>query len=464
MNGADAAVLTLLRHAAQLRDGLILAAYGGHERTVKHILTHRADAVQTASSAGDGVSALHAAAMAGHSRIAMALIQHGASIESRNRLGRTPLQLAIEAGHDEATTRAFMSLLQPSKPIHRDQQTANGQEGDQYANYAYAEVSAEARSLFFDPKRACTKGAEVTSIAVRDPRPKRRSSSSSSSSSARNGFVTLRCINDGPPNVYAVDDFVGEEELRVLLTEISSKARQAEFRPSHTDATSADTSKSAVSAERTSESLFLGQAVRKRRRVSSTGSSSREVDGDDIARLVATLEERAAALVGMGSKGNSTVVEPMQVVRYGPHAFFGLHHDAGTLYQGGVQSPPTTTSRTAGGAGVTGGAHIRVSSAAARRLFTVFVYLKSPAGGGGETVFPRLGLSVAPHHAGRALLFSNVLPDGRPDPLMVHLARPVKTTEEKLTTTTEGLSPSDKYGANLWVTDFEDRGHNRVQD
>lgn len=56
------------------------------------------------------------------------------------------------------------------------------------------------------------------------------------------------------------------------------------------------------------------------------------------------------------------------------------------------------------------------------RIFTFLVYLNDDYAGG-ETEFPELGV----RHKGRrreALYFTNALPDGRPDPRMVHAGRP----------------------------------------
>jgi hypothetical protein len=69
----------------------------------------------------------------------------------------------------------------------------------------------------------------------------------------------------------------------------------------------------------------------------------------------------------------------------------------------------------------------------------MFVYLNTLPHGVGHTEFPQLGLSVRPK-CGAALLFCNVLRDGKPDPRTAHRAAPV-------------AAPHLKFGCNLWMTD-----------
>eukprot|EP00327_Prymnesium_parvum_P022712 CAMPEP_0113277366 /NCGR_PEP_ID=MMETSP0008_2-20120614/26007_1 /TAXON_ID=97485 /ORGANISM="Prymnesium parvum" /LENGTH=167 /DNA_ID=CAMNT_0000127267 /DNA_START=1 /DNA_END=504 /DNA_ORIENTATION=- /assembly_acc=CAM_ASM_000153 len=107
--------------------------------------------------------------------------------------------------------------------------------------------------------------------------------------------------------------------------------------------------------------------------------------------------------------------EHLQLLRYEEGQFYLLHHD---------QNSP-------------------VDSAAGPRVFTFFLYLSSVAKGG-ETVFPRLNLTVHPR-AGRALVWASVRDDDvyREDPRTEHEARPVL----------EGV----KYAANFWthLRDFQ---------
>jgi prolyl 4-hydroxylase len=58
-----------------------------------------------------------------------------------------------------------------------------------------------------------------------------------------------------------------------------------------------------------------------------------------------------------------------------------------------------------------------------QRVLTLIIYLSDDYGGG-ETLFLRTGFSFR-GQKGDALLFANVLPDGRPDPLSLHCGMPV---------------------------------------
>lgn len=74
-----------------------------------------------------------------------------------------------------------------------------------------------------------------------------------------------------------------------------------------------------------------------------------------------------------------------------------------------------------------------------QRVATALVYLNTlPEGCGGETAFEQLGLSIAPR-TGTAVLWPNVDATGRPDPAVVHEAKPVLCDNET------------KYAVNVWV-------------
>src|SRR5690606_31713770 len=67
-----------------------------------------------------------------------------------------------------------------------------------------------------------------------------------------------------------------------------------------------------------------------------------------------------------------------------------------------------------------------------QRTHTVFVYL-GDVGRGGETDFPDLGVRISPKR-GRAVMFSNIDADGRPDPRSLHAGMPVIEGEKWLGT------------------------------
>lgn len=99
------------------------------------------------------------------------------------------------------------------------------------------------------------------------------------------------------------------------------------------------------------------------------------------------LEKRLACLAGMSVDH----LEGLVGVRYQPGQFFTLHHD---------------------------GSH---------RPVTIFLYLNDlTLEEEGETRFPLLGLKFAPRR-GAAVMWSNVGPDGKLDPRVIHHAIPPKT-------------------------------------
>jgi prolyl 4-hydroxylase len=67
-----------------------------------------------------------------------------------------------------------------------------------------------------------------------------------------------------------------------------------------------------------------------------------------------------------------------------------------------------------------------------QRVATCILYLNSVEEGG-ETIFPKLDLSVTPRQ-GDAVLFSNTLPDGKPDLLSLHGSSPVIAGEKWVAT------------------------------
>lgn len=100
------------------------------------------------------------------------------------------------------------------------------------------------------------------------------------------------------------------------------------------------------------------------------------------------LNRRIAALTGTSAAQG----EPLQVLRYNPGQEFKSHSDA----------LPATDNQ---------------------RVMTVLVYLNEGYGGG-ETVFPTLGLSIR-GRTGDALIFHNVDGAGRPEPRSTHAGLPV---------------------------------------
>ncbi|KAL5332651.1 ankyrin repeat-containing domain protein [Aspergillus crustosus] len=100
----------LLQHGARLKgsNAIVEAAIYGNLEMVKHLLLKGADIdeVGIEGPAGDECyydmgSPLHQAAMEGHTRLALFLIDAGANIHLKNPVGRTAEDIALEKNHTE---------------------------------------------------------------------------------------------------------------------------------------------------------------------------------------------------------------------------------------------------------------------------------------------------------------------------------------------------------------------------
>jgi prolyl 4-hydroxylase len=121
-------------------------------------------------------------------------------------------------------------------------------------------------------------------------------------------------------------------------------------------------------------------------------------------------------------------VEGLQLVRYKPGEFFGIHHDLGDLLEDDQVLLP------------------RKQFGVKRRLVTIFVYLNDlEQGQGGCTHFPKCdNLRVTPKK-GKAVLWSNITSDGSPDPATIHAGETVRSSD--------GDDSVVKYGLNIWITE-----------
>lgn len=207
------------------------------------------------------------------------------------------------------------------------------------------------------------------------------------------GKLKLKQVHSSP-NIYVIDDFLSASELRYCDSLIES---QQKFRKSFVD----NEQHSTLDEQRTSTFLSLQKLQNAN---------------------VASMERRAAELLGLTVEQ----IEPLQLVRYRIGEFFGIHHDMGVLYDDGSVELPTRQ------------AYSR------RRLATLFVYLNNvPEQSGGCTSFPECNdLRVQPKR-GRALLFSNILENGMPDPQTVHAGEVVSSTGKD--------NKVVKYGMNIWA-------------
>ncbi|KAL3920897.1 MAG: hypothetical protein SGILL_003030 [Bacillariaceae sp.] len=158
---------------------------------------------------------------------------------------------------------------------------------------------------------------------------------------------------------------------------------------------------------------------------------------------VAALEQRIANLLGCWVHQ----IEPLQLVRYEPGQFFGIHHDLGDLRDDDTVELP------------------KRDLAVKRRLVTIFCYLNTLEDGqGGATYFPKCGeLRVKPIR-GRAVLWSNVTEDGQPDDRTIHAGEAVTDDGKGATCASQSEKGKKeektfiqkdedlvKYGLNIWI-------------
>jgi prolyl 4-hydroxylase len=127
-------------------------------------------------------------------------------------------------------------------------------------------------------------------------------------------------------------------------------------------------------------------------------SFSGDVDSSDS--FVRMIERRLCDLLGIDMSWGETV----QGQRYHPGQEFKAHYD---WFDTKARYWPDEVAR--------GG----------QRSWTAMVYLND-VDEGGATAFSRLGISVQPQ-AGALLVWNNALPDGTPNPDVLHAALPVET-------------------------------------
>jgi hypothetical protein len=135
---------------------------------------------------------------------------------------------------------------------------------------------------------------------------------------------------------------------------------------------------------------------------------------------ISALERRIAEFLGCWVHQ----IEALQLVRYFPGQFFGVHHDMGDLLPDDNVSLP------------------KKQLGVKRRLVTLFCYLNTLENDeGGCTHFPAVDLRVKPQK-GRAVLWSNITSEGLPEPRTIHAGEPVQAAPGK---------DVAKYGLNIWI-------------
>ncbi|KAL7655921.1 hypothetical protein ACMYSQ_005056 [Aspergillus niger] len=97
---------------------LHMAAWGGHDRVIKKLLTKIAD-IDSANDDGD--TALHCACKYGRLEVAIMLIKKGANVHSKSERGYTPLHYACRSGHEEVAEM----LIQEKAEIDAESATGN---------------------------------------------------------------------------------------------------------------------------------------------------------------------------------------------------------------------------------------------------------------------------------------------------------------------------------------------------
>ena len=167
---------------------------------------------------------------------------------------------------------------------------------------------------------------------------------------------------------------------------------------------------------------------------------------------ISALEQRIADTLGCWVHQ----IEALQLVRYLPGQFFGIHHDLGNLLEDDTVELP------------------RKDWLCKRRLVTMFCYLNTlEDDAGGATYFPKCGhLRVRPKR-GRAVLWCNITQDGKADSRTIHAGEAVNVVDAKScndsakacsdgkcgegehvggnTQRSKNESETTKYGLNIWI-------------
>ena len=203
------------------------------------------------------------------------------------------------------------------------------------------------------------------------------------------------------PNIYVIDNFLTSADLQYFESKIAS-----------------------VSFEKSFVDNLSRQTGKKRQRLTMLDSSHRTSTFFPFRKLhdvrVSALEQRVADLFGCWVHQ----IEALQLVRYLPGQFFGLHHDLGDLLEDDqVTLPPK-------------------SLFTKRRILTLFCYLNTLENQGGCTFFPLCSKLRVQPKSGRAVLWSNVTREGLPDERTIHSGEPLRTSNDPTAV---------KYGLNIWI-------------
>ncbi len=231
------------------------------------------------------------------------------------------------------------------------------------------------------------------------------------------------------PHIYTVDNFLTLSQLEYLHHRIQQEERQQQQKAKKGKQHGVDNGWQRSFCDTDQGTIVIDDL----HRTSSFLSLPKQSD-----RVIRDIERTAAELFGI----HVQQVEALQLVRYRPGEFFGLHHDLGELV--------TTDEDGEQEAGVVD--HASSSSVSLppksiygipRRVATLFCYLNTlPPQCGGATYFPLCGGLQFQPRAGRAVLFCNITPQGLPEPKTIHAGQPVLTVA---TRTTREVSSCDNW-------------------
>ena len=178
---------------------------------------------------------------------------------------------------------------------------------------------AEARGRSTSHKKSHLKVPLSTSLVLHDP----------DSLHIRIGSFTLERVHS-EPNIYVIDDFLNKGDIAHLLNKIQNGTFERSFIDDSNDSDrrrrccqsvdgSRDTSNSASQPATRRNFQRMSSRFDFQHRTSTFLSFSKQQDA-----RIAAIEQRAASLLGCWT---STAIEPLQLVRYLPNQFFGVHQE-----------------------------------------------------------------------------------------------------------------------------------------
>jgi prolyl 4-hydroxylase len=186
---------------------------------------------------------------------------------------------------------------------------------------------------------------------------------------------TLSRVDTGAAELYTAEGFLDEPECRHLIDLMKAHLRQ-----------------STITVQDEPDQFF------------------RRSKTCDLGLLHDPVAERIDARICQAMQISPALAEPTQAQRYEIEDEFKAHTDYFETYELERFSTPTQ----------------------GQRSWTFMIYLNEPESGG-ETAFVNLGIVVRPK-LGLAVIWNNLLPDGRPNPDTLHHGMPVKAGHKAIIT------------------------------